>query len=119
MRELYSIIGLVYEDFLVIIPWGGYFIKGLESGSENQITGQLIDLYGPSRLNGYLEKGSLEFRRQYEGRDEDVFYYHFSLENGIWKGEFCSLDGYRGRSVCKTNLCSKGLNFENFDSRTT
>ena len=119
MGELYSITGLFYEAFPGISPWGGHFIKGREGDSENQIVGQLIDMYGPSRLEGVLEKDSLEFRKQYERCNfEQMFDYKFSLKNGIWQGEFSSPDGYRGRSICKTNLCLGELNFKKVDLRT-
>jgi len=116
MGELYSISGLFYEEFIGISPWGGYFVKGCEGDRENQIVGQLIDRYGPSRLEGILEKDSLEFRKQYERcNNEKMFYYKFSLKNGIWQGEFFSLDGYTGRATCKIKLCLGKLNFERFD----
>ena len=119
MGELYSITGLFYEAFPGISPWGGHFVKGHEGDSENQIVGQIIDMYGPSRLEGVLEKDSLEFRKQYERCNfEQMFDYKFSLKNGIWQGEVSSPDGYRGRSICKTNLCLGELNFEKVDLRS-
>jgi hypothetical protein len=120
MGELHSITGLFYEAFPGISPWGGYFIKGREGDLENQIVGQLIDMHGPSRLEGVLETDSLEFRKQYERcNQEQVFDYKFSLKNGIWQGEFSSPGGYRERSICKTNLCLGELNFENVDLRSS
>ena len=119
MGELYSIAGLFYEAFPGISPWGGYFIRGREGGSKNQIVGQLIDLYGPSQLKGVLEKDSLEFKKKYERcNHEQMFDYKFSLKNGIWQGEFSSPNGYRGRSICKTNLCLEELDFEKVDLRS-
>lgn len=119
MGELYSITGLFYEDFPGTSPWGGYFIRGFEYDSDNQIVGKLIDLGGSSRVEGILEKDSLEFIKKYEQcNHEKIFDYKFSLKDGIWKGEFSSPDGYRGRSICKTNLCLGELNFEKVDLRS-
>ena len=116
MGELYSITGLFYEAFPGISPWGGHFIKGNEGDFENQIVGQLIDVYGPSRLEGVLKKDSLKFRKQYDRcNNEQMFDYKFSLKNGIWQGEFSSPEGYSGRSICKTNLCLGEVNFKEVD----
>lgn len=114
MAELHSIVGLFHEDFPGISPWGGHFIKNYEGG----IVGQLIDVWGPSKLEGVLENESLEFRKQYkECNREQIFDYKFSLVDGIWQGEFSSPNGYIGGAICKTYLCLGNLDFKVVDIR--
>lgn len=112
--ELHSITGLFYEDFPGISPWGGYFIRGL--GEENNIEGMLADVHGLSRIDGKINSDLLEFRKQYGDENMgQVYDYRFQLKNGIWLGEYTSSEfsSYSGRSLCKTNLCLKDLNFKN------
>lgn len=121
MGELYSITGLFYESFPGISPWGGHFLRGKEGEPENQISGQLIDMYGPSTLEGIMEGEKLKFRKQYiNSNREQTFDYEFVLKNGIWQGEYINFPAadYNGRSVCKTFSCLEHLNFERVDLRT-
>jgi hypothetical protein len=119
MSEVYSITGLFYEAFPGISPWGGYFIKGMEGEQENFIAGQLIDIYGPSKLEGILKKDALRFRKQYERcNHEQVFDYDFSLKDGIWQGQYSSPSSYSGISICKTNLSLGDFAFEEVDLST-
>ena len=118
MGKLYSITGLFNEFFPGISPWGGYFILGREGEPENKMVGQLIDLHGPSRLEGTLELENMKFRKQYERcNEEQIFDYQYTLEkNGIWKGEYVSPSGKSyGRSICKTNVCLDNLDFKKTD----
>lgn len=118
MGELYSITGLFYESFPGISPWGGFFIRGTEKGPE-EIEGMLVDTYGSSLINGQMGSDSLEFRKQYQENRGQAFDYKFSLENGVWLGEYVSTQSdYNGRSICKTNLCLSDLSFRKFDMRT-
>ena len=120
MGKLYSITGLFAEDFPGISPWGGHFIKQDGEGKKNQISGQLIDLHGQSRLNGFLEKKTLKFRKNYERcNHEQIFDYEFSLEDGIWQGRYSSPKGnYSGISICKVNLCLDDVGFRDKNFRT-
>ncbi len=110
MADLYSIVG-VFDEVFRLVPFGGYFVRGLKGCSQNQIVGQIVDRYGQSKIEGQLdeENGLLEFRKQYMGcNSEQVFDYKFSLEKGIWQGRFSSPSrDWSGRSSCKIDLFRK------------
>ena len=119
MGELYSISGLFYESFPGIIPWGGYFIRGID-GDDNGIEGMLIDVHGPSLISGAMTEKELSFIKRYGNENRaQSFDYQFILDNGIWKGEYKSTsNSYGARSFCKTSLCIEDLSFRKFDLRT-
>jgi len=118
MAELHSIVGIFHEDFPGISPWGGHLIKQ----DNSEIEGMLIDLYGPSCINGRMGKDFLEFEKQYgpENRHQN-FHYSFKLKNGIYVGEYSSgnpLSNYSGKSMCKTNLFIPDTEFRQINLRT-
>lgn len=117
MAELHSITGLFYESFPGISPWGGFFIRGIDD-IEDLIEGMLIDTHGYSKIQGVMYPDSLSFLKTYKNKG-DSYNYSFSLKDGIWLGEYESTSAdYRGRSVCKTNLCINDLSFRKFDLST-
>jgi|SRR3989344_4446811 len=119
MSELYSITGLFHQDFPGIIPWGGYFIKENDGGE--CIEGKLIDIYGGSTINGKMDSNVLKFLKRYgEKNNSEFFDYEFLLVDGIWRGEFSNpLVDYRGKALCKTNLCLSDLAIKRVDMNTT
>lgn len=104
MKELYSIIGIFYEDLPDISPWAGYFIRSMNEGEE-RIEGTLTDIHGISRITGTMNTDLLKFRKQYRENRGNPIDYKFSFENGIWIGAYTSTSrDYDGKSICKTNL---------------
>jgi len=81
---------------------------------EDHIEGQLIDNYGPSRITGAMSEEALDFTKEYLKCNEDEIYnYSFKLKEGIWRGEFTSMDtGYTNRSICRTNKILGNLEFK-------
>lgn len=125
MGELYSVSGLFNNSF-GLAPYGGYITRGID-GEVDRIEGQLIDIWGPSRINGSMGADSLRFTKRYD-KNEDAFgnpidpskdlSYEFTLEGDLWKGQFSFPSGTGGNTVCRTSLFLPNMDFRNVDLRS-
>ena len=125
MGELYSIAGM-FNNSIGITPYGGYITRGIE-GEEDRMEGQLIDIWGPSRIYGYMDDSSLSFLKRYDKNEDSSgvpidpskdLSYEFSLDGDLWKGKFYFPSGTRGNTFCKTLLVMPDMDFRAVDLRT-
>ena len=117
MVELYSIAG-VFDELSgnVTIPFGGFFIRTKNS----LLLGTLIDKYGKYKISGGFdpETERLNFKKSYSPEDSPKYTlsYSFSLEKGIWVGEYKSLNGISsGKSFCNSSLVFEDLPIREID----
>jgi hypothetical protein len=104
--KMYSLTGWYLDPTISKPPtamaFGGYFRHDPEFGA--LVDGQLIDVYGPSSIEGTMNEKELEFDKTYDHRNYAI-YYSFKKQNGIWVGKWRSpqIKGEHGTKAI-TNL---------------
>ena len=125
MGELYSVAGMFNNSF-GLTPYGGYITRGID-GEEERIEGQLIDIWGPSRINGHMDDSSLKFTKRYDKNEDPLgnpidpskdLSYEFTLEGDLWRGRFSFPSGIAGNTICKTSLVLPDMDFRQVDLRS-
>jgi hypothetical protein len=88
--SLYGVVGFFEDSSLGKVAFGGY-IKVMEE--KGKIRGELIDAYGPSKIEGSLRNNRLRFKKEYifrskERPDKIIEYNLEKTESGHFEGEF-------------------------------
>ena len=79
--------------------FGGYFRYDVKD--RLVLDGQLIDLWGPSKISGIMDDRQFVFTKKYDGRVEPIEY-RFTKQNGIWVGEYKGKATGQGQAECRT-----------------
>lgn len=111
--QLYSIAGYFYDLSLTMrlgekelrkFGFGGYF--KYDKNKEILSNGSLVDICGPSAIEGIMNNEKLEFEKNYY-KKERIVNYKFNNVNGIWLGEWeLKFRGeiIKGEAMASTNL---------------
>jgi len=85
--KLYSIVGCFDQpsEELTAMAFGGYFRYDVLD--KLVVDGQLVDMFGPSTIEGLMQGNALVFSKKYAGR-QIGFHYEFRKANGLWVGEW-------------------------------
>ncbi len=120
MGRMYSISGFFQESFVGASPFGGYVIRGIEGRQGSDFfEGQLVDNYGPSRIEGIFQsEESIVFERYYTdgafvGQGAVDYRFNFNEDSGLWFGSYMFEGSGRGNhAVCALESNFEGLNFQ-------
>lgn len=86
--KLFGIVGWFSQPEMDIdcAAFGGYFRYDVKD--KLVVDGQLIDLFGKSKIEGKMDETSLEFVKKYSDLSSSNIHYKFVKQNGIWVGSY-------------------------------
>ena len=94
---------------------GGFFTGVLEVDEKGNVTGELEDSYGKSKISGFLDEKEISFEKNYlkpDGETGNTFQYNLfrrsSMESwsGVWRftGENPENEKHEGVAICSLFL---------------
>lgn len=95
----YNIIGTFMQVFG---PNGLFMGENLQHEACGNLTGKLMDAYGPSEIIGTLnnKKGRMDFNKTYENRPPIIYGFEKQV-NGIWAGKYYIKGRLSGEALCE------------------